>query len=69
MEVMMKKKEKVTIPEKESDMRKAKVPWPQSEEELTEYINSLVYRNHDYGTCVYAMSMAAVAAFQYVSQN
>lgn len=52
----------------EQEMRDSKVPWPQTIEELTEYINSVLGRDdHDYGTCVYAMSMAAVATFYYVS--
>lgn len=51
----------------EADMRSAKVPWPKTEKQLLEYIGSLVNRHHDYGTCVYAMSMAATAAFNYVS--
>lgn len=51
----------------EMEMRDAEVPWPKSEEDLTAYIRSLVDRPHDYGTCVYAMSMAAVAALYYVS--
>lgn len=51
----------------EKDLREAAVPWPKSPEELTAYIAALVDRPHDYGTCVYAMSMAAVAAFYYVS--
>lgn len=50
----------------EAEMRAADVPWPKSMLELRDYIDSLVNRPHDYGTCVYAMSMAAVAAFQYV---
>jgi hypothetical protein len=53
----------------EQTMRAAKVPWPYTEAQLTEYIRSLVDRQHDYGTCVYAMSMAAVAAFNYVSHQ
>lgn len=51
----------------EKDMREAKVPWPLTKEQLVEYIDSLVSRQHDYGTCVYAMSMAAEATFNYVS--
>jgi hypothetical protein len=51
----------------EAEMREAKVPWPKTKEQLTEYIESLVSKQHDYGTCVYAMSMAAEAAFNYVS--
>jgi hypothetical protein len=53
----------------EKEMREEKVPWPKTEAELNEYIDSLVNRDHDYGTAVYAMSMAAAAAFFYVSQN
>ena len=51
----------------ELQMQAAKVPWPKSLEELTAYIKSLVDRPHDYGTCVYAMSMSAVAAYQFVA--
>ena len=51
----------------EAEMREASVPWPKTPEQLAEYIGSLVNRSHDYGTCVYAMSMAAAAAFNYVA--
>lgn len=51
----------------ESELRAADVPWPQTAEELSAYIETLVKRQHDYGTCVYAMSMAATAALQYVA--
>jgi hypothetical protein len=50
----------------ETEMREAPSPWPHTEKQLTEYIRSLVDRDHDYGTCCYALSLAAVAAFQYV---
>ncbi len=53
----------------EQEMRESKVPWPKEIEELTDYINGLVKQPHDYGTCVYAMSMSAVAAFYYVSHK
>lgn len=53
----------------EKTLRESEVPWPKSMEELTAYINSLVERPHDYGTCVYAMSMSALAAFYYVSSK
>lgn len=53
----------------EQELRETDVPWPETEEELMEYINALIDREHDYGTCVYAMSMAAVAAFRYVSKQ
>lgn len=53
----------------EEEMREAKEPWPYTIKQLAEYIDSLVYRQHDYGTCVYAMSLAAVAAFNYVARE
>lgn len=55
------------VKSRESEMRAADVPWFKTPEELIDYINGLVNEQHDYGTCVYAMSMAAVAAFQYVA--
>lgn len=51
----------------EKQMRDADVPWLKTPDELSAYIAALVSRPHDYGTCVYAMSMAAVAAFHYVA--
>lgn len=51
----------------EVELREAKVPWPKTSKQLQDYIDSLLSRTHDYGTCVYAMSMAAEAAFNYVS--
>lgn len=51
----------------EKQMRESKVPRPKTQKELDKYIKSLVEGQHDYGTCVYAMSMAATAAFYYVS--
>lgn len=53
----------------EMEMRDSAVPTPRSTDELVVYIASLVNREHDYGTCVYAMSMAAVAAFNYVASE
>ena len=51
----------------ERQMREAKVPEPSTPEELIAYIAMLTDRPHEYGTCCYAMSMAAVAAFNYVA--
>jgi hypothetical protein len=51
----------------EEEMRENKVPRLKTADDLLSYINSLVDRPHDYGTCVYAMSMAAVAALNYVA--
>lgn len=53
----------------EKEMREAPSPWPKTEEELMSYIDSLVQRQHDYGTCCYAMSLAATAAFNYVASR
>lgn len=51
----------------EKEMREADVPTPKTNDELAEYIRSLTDREHDYGTAVYAASMAAVAAFYYIA--
>lgn len=51
----------------EVEMRDANVPAIRTKEQLSEYVESLVRRSHDYGTCVYAMSMAATAAFNYAA--
>lgn len=53
----------------EADMREAKAPWPYTKEQLVEYIESLVNREHDYSTACYAMSLAALAAFNYVAHR
>jgi hypothetical protein len=51
----------------EKEMREADVPNPGSADTLAKYIDGLVKQQHDYGTCVYAMSMSAVAALNYVA--
>jgi len=53
----------------EAEMRTEEAPSPETMEALGEYITSLVEREHDYGTCVYAMSLAATAAFQHVASR
>lgn len=53
--------------ESESHMRESEVPECDSLLDLSEYIQSLTTMPHDYGTCVYAMSMAATAAFNHVA--
>ena len=53
----------------EQEMRAEKAPAPDTIEALGEYITSLVDRQHDYGTCVYAMSLAATAAFNHVAHK
>jgi hypothetical protein len=51
----------------EAQMRESAVPWPKTLKQLNEYIESLTKRNHDYGTCVYSVSMASVATFNYMA--
>jgi hypothetical protein len=53
----------------ELEMQKQEVPQPKTREELDKYIDYLVEGQHDYGTCVYAMSMAATATFYYISHK
>jgi hypothetical protein len=53
----------------EKEMREEEVPMFNEIEELDEYIKALVDRQHDYGTCVYAMSLAAVASFNFVAHK
>lgn len=51
----------------EQELRESTAPWSKTIEELVEYIQSLANRKHEYGTCVYATSLAATAAFQFVA--
>jgi hypothetical protein len=51
----------------EADLREILMPWPRTREELNAVITAVVDREHDYGTCVYAMSIAAEATFNYVA--
>lgn len=53
----------------EKTMRETEAASPKTADELMEYIEGLVSGEHDYGTCVYAMSMAATAAFNYVASQ
>lgn len=53
----------------EAELREAEVPPPDTIEELAAYIDQLTEREHDYGTAVYAMSMAALASFHYVAHK
>lgn len=53
----------------EQQLRDADVPWPKTLAELTEYIDHLTGLDHDYGTCVYAVSNAATAAFHYMAHR
>lgn len=52
----------------EEEMRETKSPWPYTKQQLMEYIDSLIEnRTHDHGTSVYAASLAATAAFNYIA--
>lgn len=53
----------------EAQLRDSEAPWPKTLDELSAYIKTLTDRPHDYGTCVYAMSLAATAAFNYVAHE
>lgn len=50
----------------EEELREMQAPWPDTLEELNEVISVMAARDHTYGTCVYAMSFSAVAAFNYI---
>lgn len=51
----------------EQELRAYEVPWPKTVAELNSIIEALASRNHDYGTCVYAVSISAQAAFNYMA--
>jgi len=53
----------------EQQLRDYKVPWVKTLSRLNRIIDALSKRKHDYGTCVYAMSITAVATFYYVSNK
>jgi len=53
----------------EKQLRDFDCPWPKTLEELNAIISALAEREHEYGTCVYAMSIAATAAFYYMSRR
>ena len=51
----------------EKELRACKVPFPRSRNGMQSIVDAVTKRQHDYGTCVYAMSIAAEAAFNYVA--
>ena len=53
----------------ETELREAQAPYPETEEELSAVVKALAERQHDYGTCVYAMSIAANASFNYIAHK
>lgn len=50
----------------EDELREAKAPWPKTEEELLAFLSVMRQREHDYGTCVYAVGLSAVATYNYM---
>lgn len=53
----------------EEQLRVVDVPWPNTEEDMLATVRALIDRQHDYGTCVYAMSIAAVTVFRLVARK
>lgn len=51
----------------ETELRNLKIHWPKSREELNTILDILEKREHDYGTCVYAMSIAALSSYYYMA--
>ena len=52
----------------EQELSKSRAAWPQSMDELKGEIDRLADMEHDYGTAVYAMSLAAEAALNYMAR-
>lgn len=53
----------------EQELRDLAIPYPHTEQELNDIVRAVTERTHDYGTCVYAMSIAAMAAFNFVGSK
>lgn len=53
----------------EYKMNQEKVPTPNTIKELSSYIKKLTDMKHDYGTAMYAMSMAAVATLNFMTNK
>lgn len=53
----------------EKQMRETEAAHPKNQKELIKEIARVVEMEHDYGTCVYAMSLASVATFNYVAHR
>jgi len=52
----------------EQELRNAEMPWPKTPGELIDYVLKVCEENKDdYGTAVYAISLSAVAAFNFAS--
>ena len=53
----------------EAELRDAKAPTIDSAKDLADFVTTMVERGHDYGTCCYAMSLCAEAAFNFVAHK
>src|SRR3990167_6258094 len=53
----------------EKQLRELEMPWPDNEQELMQIVNAVINRSHNYGTCVYAMSIAGEAAFNFAARK
>lgn len=53
----------------EATLRAALPPKIESPEQLAQFVESVTNGTHSYGSCSYAMSLAAVAAFNYVGRE
>lgn len=53
----------------ESELRELPAPKCNTAAELAAFVESMASRPHDYGTCVYAMSLCAEAAFRFIADR
>lgn len=53
----------------EEELRAYEVPSLSSLEDLEALLNTLTQREQDYGSCVYSVSIAATAAFNYMAKH
>lgn len=51
----------------ERELREQSAPWFETIKELSDFIELMVKRSHDYGSVTYAMSLCAEATFNYVA--
>lgn len=61
--------ENASTPDLEEQLREREGAWPKTTEELVAVITELLSAQHSYGSCVYAMSLSAEAAFNYVAST
>lgn len=66
---MEERKAKMKTQLTEEQMRLLVAPTPNNLNDLSAFIEEVVGQDHEYGTCVYAMSLAAVAAYNYVASR